>query len=62
MPDTKRALDSLFSRLLRTESLATVGVMVIALLDGWRTGGAAGIAAAALILGRSFVKRGNLDA
>jgi hypothetical protein len=54
-------LDSLLARLLRTETLAVIGVGVIALVgdleaEGIISSGAAGVA---LVLGRSLVKRGE---
>jgi len=61
LPQTCAALDSLLARLLRTETLAVIGVGVIALVgdleaEGIISSGAAGVA---LVLGRSLVKRGE---
>ena len=61
LPQTQAAIDSLLARLLRTESLAVVGVALISLVGDLRSeemisSGAAGVA---LVLGRSLVKRGE---
>ena len=61
LPQTQAAIDSLLARLLRTESLAVVGVALISLVGDRQSeemisSGAAGVA---LVLGRSLVKRGE---
>jgi small-conductance mechanosensitive channel len=61
LPQTQAAIDSLLARLLRTETLAVLGVGVIALVGDLQSeemisSGAAGVA---LVLGRSLVKRGG---
>ena len=61
LPQTQAAIDSLLARLLRTESLAVVGVALISLggdlqSEEMISSGAAGVA---LVLGRSLVKRGE---
>ena len=61
LPQTCAALDSLLARLLRTETLAVIGVGVIALVGDLEAEGiiSSGAAATALVLGRSLVKRGG---
>jgi hypothetical protein len=61
LPQTYAALDSLLARLLRTESLATIGVLVVALVGDLESAGiiSTGAAGVALVLGRSLVKRGE---
>jgi len=58
MPETRAALDSLVARLLRTESLATIAVLVVAAVGELEAAGiiTSGGAAVALTLGRSFAK------
>ena len=60
-PQTQAAIDSLLARLLRTETLAVLGVGVIALVGDLESEGiiSSGAAATALVLGRSLVKRGG---
>ena len=61
LPQTHAALDSLLARLCRTETLAVIGVGVIALVGDLEAEGviSSGAAATALVLGRSLVKRGE---
>jgi hypothetical protein len=61
LPQTQAAIDSLLARLLRTETLAVLGVGVIALVGDLEAEGiiSSGAAATALVLGRSLVKRGG---
>ena len=61
LPQTQAAIDSLLARLLRTETLAVIGVALISLVGDLQSeemisSGAAGVA---LVLGRSLVKRGE---
>ena len=61
LPQTQAAIDSLLARVLRTESLAGVGVALISLIADLQSeemisSGAAGVA---LVLGRCLVKRGG---
>ena len=61
LPQTHAAIDSLLARLCRTETLAVIGVGVIALVGDLEAEGiiSSGAAATALVLGRSLVKRGE---
>ena len=61
LPQTHVAIASLLARLLRTETLAVLGVCVIALVGDLEAEGviSSGAAATALVLGRSLVKRGG---
>jgi hypothetical protein len=61
LPQTHAALDSLLARLLRTETLAVIGVALISVFADLEEAGiiSSGAAATALVLGRSLVKRGG---
>ena len=61
LPQTCAALDSLLARLLRTETLAVIGVALISVFADLEEAGiiSSGAAATALVLGRSLVKRGK---
>jgi hypothetical protein len=61
LPQAHAALDSLLARLLRTETLAVIGVALISVFADLEEAGiiSSGAAATALVLGRSLVKRGG---